>query len=433
MSNMMQFTMIYSISQYRCMRNTILKYAEATYFFNQMIILFIEKHTPEMEFNLNAFLVASKSILEYLYYEKIVDEHIKEYGEMLKEFNKNNSEFIKLRNSGVHVNNVSKGASAFTDFVKPIPKDKKVVSVLDSRDPEDIKIVSYLESRDGYRELLPAEYYKSEINITVTSKGKIDNCKHVFNTEFNNKGRFIKEELENRKYINKYGVITSRFTGNRKDFNLSDLVSDEEKWGVFNLINSYRLSYKINEFFILCQKMLEELYEILGFFVLKQDKELSEENLELLNSPAVRIWYSNLGVAFNKLEDFDNAILAFSNQINVDTTNNDAYFKRGYTYYLIKNFSKAYDDFEKSLAINPTNSSALYFSAMSKYFQEPKDYSFILRKLAQAISYSKNDKNLQREHIQYYCSIYNEANRLGVVDTKEENAYYNKVVNGKKE
>ena len=56
--------------------------------------------------------------------------------------------------------------------------------------------------------------------------------------------------------------------------------------------------------------------------------------------------FLKLGLAYNRLLDYDMAIIAFSNAIKTDENNLEAYFERGYTYQLQKNYTSASQNYD---------------------------------------------------------------------------------------
>lgn len=100
--------------------------------------------------------------------------------------------------------------------------------------------------------------------------------------------------------------------------------------------------------------------EKINFF--SQAIELNPENLDA---------YFYRGVTKDNIGDFDGAILDYTKVIFFEPTA-DVYFNRGNSKYSLMDYLGAKEDYEKALALNPEFLEAKYSLAMAKY--ESKDY-----------------------------------------------------------
>ena len=68
-------------------------------------------------------------------------------------------------------------------------------------------------------------------------------------------------------------------------------------------------------------------------------------------SESETLFYS--GNVYSELGNFDDAIIDFTQAIEIDTTNFESYYGRGSAYLEIKQYELAIHDFDKAIALNP--------------------------------------------------------------------------------
>jgi tetratricopeptide (TPR) repeat protein len=77
-------------------------------------------------------------------------------------------------------------------------------------------------------------------------------------------------------------------------------------------------------------------------------------------------WYVDVGLQWQS-ENISNALLAFSQAIELQPTNVIAYCSRGDARLDIKDFTEALEDFQQALELSPTNDTALYGRGLGKF------------------------------------------------------------------
>jgi len=90
-------------------------------------------------------------------------------------------------------------------------------------------------------------------------------------------------------------------------------------------------------------------------------------NVQLTNKIFV-----NRGAAFQKQNNYEEALNNYSKAIDIDKTNPNVFVYRGNLHYRRKNYEKALDDFKKVLELDPNNHVAQYNLGMCYFRQDNK-------------------------------------------------------------
>ena len=96
-------------------------------------------------------------------------------------------------------------------------------------------------------------------------------------------------------------------------------------------------------------------------------ESVDQNNVQLVNKIFV-----NRGAAFQKLNNFQEALSNYSKAIDIDKTNPNVFVYRGNLYYKRENYENALDDFNKVLELDPNNHVAQYNVGMCHFRQGDK-------------------------------------------------------------
>ena len=122
----------------------------------------------------------------------------------------------------------------------------------------------------------------------------------------------------------------------------------------------------------------------LGFKALKNN---DHQNAVLYYSEAIKLdpaddnSFTNRGLAYSELKDYDNAINDFTYALSMKPSDPViAYNSRGLAYYKLKKYEKAVVDYTNALKFNPKHRIAYYnrglaLKKLKKYDESVKDYS----------------------------------------------------------
>ena len=78
-------------------------------------------------------------------------------------------------------------------------------------------------------------------------------------------------------------------------------------------------------------------------------------NKAIQRNPDNHILYSNRGVIYYELKQYQNAIRDYTKALSLNRNYQDAYFNRGNARRRAKNFIQSIDDYSKVLALNPND------------------------------------------------------------------------------
>lgn len=96
-------------------------------------------------------------------------------------------------------------------------------------------------------------------------------------------------------------------------------------------------------------------------------EKADKSNMQLLNKI-----YVNRGAAFQKQNNYEEALTNYSKAIDIDQSNPNVFVYRGNLYYKRENYKKAINDFQKVLDLDPNNHVAQYNIGMSYFRQDNK-------------------------------------------------------------
>lgn len=110
--------------------------------------------------------------------------------------------------------------------------------------------------------------------------------------------------------------------------------------------------------------------------------------------------YYNRGCNYGKLQNYSQAISDYTQAIKLNPNDVEAYYNRGNAYYYLKNYSQAIEDFTQAIKLNPNVADA--YTNRGLAYGMLKNYSQAISDLNQAIKINPNDakayRNLRRIH-----------------------------------
>jgi Tfp pilus assembly protein PilF len=98
--------------------------------------------------------------------------------------------------------------------------------------------------------------------------------------------------------------------------------------------------------------------------------------------------HNNLGVAWQKKEDFDKALQSFNRALELRPDYSEALSNRGWAHVRQKEWSQARSDFESALRSDPKHEGALY--GIAQVLREARNYAGAQQALAQLTAQSPN-------------------------------------------
>lgn len=105
--------------------------------------------------------------------------------------------------------------------------------------------------------------------------------------------------------------------------------------------------------------------------------------------PKVIDHYLDRGQAYDKINEFDSAIMDYSKVLELDTLNKWALFRRAFDYGLIEKFKEAKTDYNKIIRLNPNDYICYYFRGLTK--TSLKQYDEAIEDFTTAIKLNPND------------------------------------------
>ena len=138
----------------------------------------------------------------------------------------------------------------------------------------------------------------------------------------------------------------------------------------------------------------------------------------LENEEIVELSYSNRGIFYSAIDEFDNALSDFKNAIELNKSEADNYNNRGIVYSDMAfssnekvNYDLAINDFEKAISLNPGR--ALYYYNLGVVYLRTKNYNQCITFNNKALDLNPNyTKALNNRGISYfYLSNYENAKK----------------------
>jgi tetratricopeptide (TPR) repeat protein len=125
-----------------------------------------------------------------------------------------------------------------------------------------------------------------------------------------------------------------------------------------------------------------------------------EEYTRALEIKQDALWYSNRGAAYEKLEQFDKALLDYNQMVLFDPDNLEVWNTRGLFYNNRENYQNAINDFNQSLKIDGESAYTHWYLASAS--SDSQDYQKSLIHYAKAIKIIKSSDLLNDYEIQQY-------------------------------
>ena len=132
----------------------------------------------------------------------------------------------------------------------------------------------------------------------------------------------------------------------------------------------------------IAEKLLESFNEKLYFDVIKRISELRIEypySIFLLNF---------LGITYNELNKYDEAIKCFNDLLKIDKNFADAYFNLGIIYKKIKEEKKSILNYNKCIKINPKKFEA--YNNLGNIYRERQEIKNAIEKYLQCLEINPN-------------------------------------------
>lgn len=122
-------------------------------------------------------------------------------------------------------------------------------------------------------------------------------------------------------------------------------------------------------------------YQGVCYYRLGDNKKAAEKFLDAIKRNSKRsLYHENLGNALQKLGDHKAAVIAFDNAIKIEKTGTSLmYFNRGYSQYMLRDYSEATKDFTTAISKDSKNADAYYYrgrayKARGLSFQASSDF-----------------------------------------------------------
>lgn len=140
-------------------------------------------------------------------------------------------------------------------------------------------------------------------------------------------------------------------------------------------------------------------------------KTVEEMTKAIENDPTDAGAFDQRGAAYNKLEQFDNAMHDLNMAIKMDPTMATAYANRGYTYYKLAKYQEALKDLNEAIRLNPNLPQAYTYrgNVYSKLEQYQKSIQDINKGLALQQTAKDSGGLLSRSRTQYLIGNYKVA------------------------
>jgi tetratricopeptide (TPR) repeat protein len=140
--------------------------------------------------------------------------------------------------------------------------------------------------------------------------------------------------------------------------------------------------------------------------------------------------YSNRGLAYSHLNQFQQAINDYNKAIEIDPELAQAYYNRGNAYSDLNQFQQAINDYNKAIEIDPELAQAysnrgLAYSHLNQFQQAINDYNKAIEidpELAQAY-YNRGNAY---SHLNQFQQAINDYNKAIEIDPEYASAYYNR-------
>jgi tetratricopeptide (TPR) repeat protein len=137
-----------------------------------------------------------------------------------------------------------------------------------------------------------------------------------------------------------------------------------------------------------------------------EDKNLTEDDIKKvvtiltekiengnLDAEALAMTYYNRGCAYSTLEDYDNALVDYSNAISHNQKLWETYYNRGNIYFSRCEYDKAINDYTKSTDINSNDYSVYYNRGLA--YQNIGHYKSALADYRRVLSINPDHKYTQ--------------------------------------
>jgi tetratricopeptide (TPR) repeat protein len=105
--------------------------------------------------------------------------------------------------------------------------------------------------------------------------------------------------------------------------------------------------------------------------------KLKEQNQEADNSTKSEAVLFRKGAELLKAQKWEEGIDYFNQVISLNSHNSKAYYNRGFGYYGMKDYGKAWEDLAKAVELDPKDSTAFLYMGLIKYYQNDFEASII--------------------------------------------------------
>ncbi|MBE9124875.1 MULTISPECIES: tetratricopeptide repeat-containing serine protease family protein [unclassified Coleofasciculus] len=140
--------------------------------------------------------------------------------------------------------------------------------------------------------------------------------------------------------------------------------------------------------------------------------------------------YLKQGITLHNQGDYQGAIAAYNQAIEVEPNNANAYISRGNTRRKLGDYQKAIADYDWSIQINPYRANAFYHRGIVR--AESEDYQGAIADFDKAIEIKSNytsayiNRGIVRYELEDFQGAIADYNRAIDIDTKEADAYDNR-------